>query len=244
MRPDNPIILALDFDSLSDAEQMLSKVRPHIGMIKIGLELFIAYGKDTLALAQDYDIPVFLDLKLHDIPNTVGKTMSVLCKTLSPLSGKHFVSIHCFGGKEMCKQAILAAQSSNVIPTGVTLLTSLDSYDLGRFGFRDCRLGYKAVDLAAIGHSCLGINPPVGLESFVCAPQQLKMVRNYLGDDATIITPGIRLNEAESDDHKNVKSASFAMKNGATWLVIGRPITQASDPATAAEVFKTQAGIF
>jgi orotidine-5'-phosphate decarboxylase len=244
MKPANPIILALDFDKLRDAHQILHLVRPYIGMIKIGLELFTAYGQESLQLAKEFNIPIFLDLKLHDVPATVKKTVQVLCGMLAPYQGTHFVSIHTLGGREMCYQAWEAARGSNVELTGVTILTSLDEKDLAAFGFRDRRAGVKTTDLALLtapGNKQL-IGPDIGkLESFVCAPNQLKLMREYLGEKATLISPGIRIEGASVDDHKRSKSAGFALKNGATWLVIGRPITQSPDAQQAAQYFKEQA---
>src|SRR5277367_2785850 len=114
----NPIILALDYDNLADADAMLSKTRPHIGMIKIGLELFTSCGKESLSLARQYNIPVFLDLKLCDVPTTIKKTIGSLMGSMAPLPGNNFISIHCFGGGEMCKAAMEVTQGSNVKPVG------------------------------------------------------------------------------------------------------------------------------
>lgn len=239
MKPINPIILALDFDKLRDAYQTVQLVRPWIGMIKIGLELFTACGRESLTLAKDFNIPVFLDLKLHDVPSTVKKTVQVVCEMLAPYQGPHFLSVHTFGGREMCHQAWEAARGSNVEIAGITILTSLDEDDLGSFGFRDRRVGVKTTDLALLGASCGGNVD--GLHSFVCAPNQLKLMRQYLGDEVALISPGIRIDGAPTDDHKRTKSVGFALRNGATWLVIGKPITQSPDPQQVAQYFKEQA---
>jgi orotidine-5'-phosphate decarboxylase len=233
----NPIILALDFNSVSTAQQMLSRIRPYIGMIKIGLELFTAHGKEALALGQEFHIPIFLDLKLHDIPHTVHRTISVLCEMLAPISGQHFVSIHTFGGIEMCKEAYLTSQNSNVEIVGITLLSSLDTSDLESFGFSDRRVGPKTIELAGLSLNLR--EDDMGLRTFVCAPPQLKLMRQYFGKELTLISPGIRADNS-TDDHKRSASAAFALKNGADWLVIGRPITQAPDPIEAAQYYQNQ----
>lgn len=243
MKPANPIILALDFDKLRDAYQTVHLVRPWIGMIKIGLELFTACGKESLQLAKEFQIPIFLDLKLHDVPSTVKKTTQVICEALAPYPGPHFLSVHTLGGQEMCYQAWDAAFTSNVEIAGITVLTSLDEKDLHSFGFRDRRVGVKTTDLAFLGSTCSEehAGTGMGLTTFVCAPNQLKLMRQHLGEEITLISPGIRVEGAPTDDHKRSKPVSFALKNGATWLVIGKPITQSPDPQQAAQYFKEQA---
>ena len=233
---DNPIILALDFADLKKARDILTLVRPHVGMIKIGLELFTAHGKDCITLSQEFDIPVFLDLKLHDVPTTVAKTVEVICThfTRTNLQDPHFLSVHCFGGKEMCKAALDVANGSNVKIAGVTILTSLTERDLGSFGFRDTRIGSRTVDIAELGKEA-------GIDTFISAPNQLPLMRKYLGDQVSIITPGIRSDADEQHDHKRTKTPGFAMKNGANWIVVGRPITQADDLLAMAQYFKHQA---
>lgn len=234
---DNPIILALDFADLRKARDLLTLVRPHIGMIKIGLELFTAHGKASLTLSQEFDIPVFLDLKLHDVPTTVSKTVEVICTQFaggSRLQDPHFLSVHCFGGKDMCKAALEVANGSNVKIAGVTILTSLTERDLGSFGFRDARAGKRTINVAEVGKEA-------GLDTFISAPNQLQLMRKYLGDQVSIITPGIRSDSDDQHDHKRTKSPGFAVKNGANWIVVGRPITQSDDPLAMAQYFKHQA---
>ena len=229
MKPANPIILALDYDNLPQARQMVSLVRPYVGMLKIGLELFTACGKQSLELSRDYNIPLFLDFKLHDVPVTVNKTVQVLCHQLAPYHGMHFMSVHTLGGEEMCHQAWEATHGSNVEIVGITVLTSLGEKELGSFGFRDSRVGVRTTRLAKLGSKCneeyIG-NGSGGLTHFVCPPAQLKLVREHLGNDLALISPGIRLPEAEVDDHQRPATIGYALKSGATWVVIGRPITR------------------
>jgi orotidine-5'-phosphate decarboxylase len=260
MRTYNPIIVALDFNNLSEADAVLSKVRPHIGMIKVGLELYTSVGRESLSLARQYNLPVFLDLKLCDTPSTVKKTMDGLCGDLFTIPGNHFISIHCFGGREMCKAALEVTRGTNVKPAGVTLLTSFDGSDLGSLGFTNRSVGIKTVGMARLGMGCVdqGVpahpgypptrwNPgspptpgrdPIGLDTFICAPAQLALMRKHYKDKPTLISPGIRMEGMDVHDHKNAKPASFALRSGADWLVIGRPITQASDPASIARHFE------
>lgn len=233
----NPIALALDFDTLEKADEMLSKVRDHIGMIKIGPELFHAYGREALELGPKYHVPIFLDLKLHDIPNTVAKTLDVLLSRYSEQYKIKFITVHAFGGNEMIKAAIGTAKGSDTEIAVVTLLTSIDSRDLGSFGFRDCREGIKTVDLALTAFKA-------GARSFVAAPTQIHLMRKHLdkpGQKVTLITPGIRATDSLPDDQKRTKPISFAIRNGSDWVVVGRPITQATDPDLAAKTLLAQA---
>ena len=252
MNIDNPIVLALDYAELEEARKILSLVRPNIGMIKIGLELFTAYGREALELSRDFSVPVFLDLKLNDVPTTVAKTTEVVCSHLSRYPGQHYLSIHTNGGREMCEASYKVASGSNVMITGVTVLTSLTDSDFGDIGFRDCRPNIRTVDLAYLGADCLnekivydtssGTRKRVisGLQSLVCAPTQLNLLRQHLGEDIVLIAPGIRADSEEVHDHARSKPASFAIRNGASWIVIGRPITKATDPVAASDWFKSQ----
>lgn len=245
---------------MSEADTMLYKVRPHIGMMKVGLELYTSVGRESLSLSRQYNLPVFLDLKLCDTPTTVRKTMEGLMSSLATLPGNHFVSVHCFGGQGMLRAALEVTKGSNVKPVGITVLTSFDGNDLYDLGFSNRSVGIKAVGMTKMGMGCIdrGTNsypaspatrwgpgtpavvgrPPVGLDTFVCAPAQCALLRKHFKDTITLISPGIRLDDMEPHDHKNAKPASFALRTGANWLVVGRPITQAPDPVMMAQHFE------
>lgn len=249
MKSDNPIILALDYSDINGARKLLSQVRPNIGMIKIGLELFTAFGKEALELSNQFNVPVFLDLKLHDVPTTVSKTVSVVCQLLSQCPGNHFLSIHCFGGGMMCENALKAASGSNVTIAGVTALTSLDDDDFSEMGFRIRAVGKRAVALAKLGADCSNSSYQydksnkrifTGLKHFICAPDRLKLMLSHIGE-MNFICPGIRAEGEETHDHVKTKSIGFALRSGATWVVVGRPITQAVDPVLASVYFRSQA---
>jgi orotidine-5'-phosphate decarboxylase len=248
----NPIILALDYDNVSAAQDILSQVRSSIGMIKIGLEMFTACGPSVLELSDQFGIPIFLDLKLHDVPTTVKKTTEVVCSLLSKYSGEHFLSVHCFGGGEMCNAALQASQGSNVKVAGVSTLTSMADSNFRRLGFKDGRAGIRTIEAAWVGFDCANKYPVYvdrkrvaqGMTTFICAPNQLPLMRQHFGDSLVLITPGIRSESEETHDHARSKPASFALKNGSNWLVIGRPITQAMNPALAAQQFKEQVDRF
>lgn len=249
MKPDNPVILALDYNDLQEARQVVSRVRPHIGMIKIGLELFTAYGREALEMSSEFTIPVFLDLKLYDVPTTVAKTVSVACSLLSKHPGEHFLSVHCLGGKDMCRVAVEASMGSNVTVAGVTVLTSLSERDFSRLGYTDRRPGIRTVDAAEIGYDCLNKEAQYdaqhkriysGMKHFICAPNQIPLMKSHY-EDSVLITPGIRADGDKTDDHARTKPAGFALKSGASWIVVGRPITKATDPRDAAVWFEQQA---
>lgn len=235
----NPIILALDYSNLDDADMMLDKVSKHIGMIKVGLELFTAHGWECLKLAEKYSKPIFLDLKLFDIPTTVAKTVRVACQRLADVDGPHFLSVHTMGTKEMCKAALEASTYSNVKITGITLLTSFSWQDLSQLGYSDTRVNIQTSHFARLGRSCTSKDwkSTEGLTHFVCGPSHVPLLRKHLGNEVTIITPGIRPPDTAVNDHKNSATIPQALKNGANWLVIGRPITQDADPAFIAEQF-------
>jgi orotidine-5'-phosphate decarboxylase len=249
MKPDNPIILALDYSDLNEAAQMLGKVRPHIGMVKIGLELFTANGRNAIDMAGSFNIPIFLDIKLNDVPTTVAKTTDVVCSLLGSIAGEHLLSVHCNGGATMCREAMKAAHGSNVTIAGVTVLTSLEYNDFRDMGFGNKQPGDRTVVSADIGYDCLnedvvynttGARVYNGLRHFICAPNQIPLMKKYF-EDAHLITPGIRSSSEEANDHQRTKPIGFALSNGATWVVIGRPITKASDPVIAAQYFEQQA---
>jgi orotidine-5'-phosphate decarboxylase len=238
----NPIILALDYSNLSEASKMLDLVGSHLGMIKIGLELFTAHGFQSLELSKKYNLPVFLDLKLYDIPTTVEKTIKLICQQLSRYSGKHFLSVHCLGGKKMLQAAKLATQGSNVEIVGITLLTSLSQMEIHQFGFKRSSKNLKTIDLAEVAYTC--DHPDhlnEGITTFVCDPNHVALMRKHY-PNSVLITPGIRI-ETEDDDHVRSMTPTKALKNGSNWLVIGRPITQAINPLQEVLDIKSQIGI-
>lgn len=235
----NPIILALDYSDLDDARHILNLVRPNIGMIKIGLELFIACGKEALTLSKEFNVPVFLDLKLHDVPTTVGKTTGVVCEMLSLYRGDHFLSVHCSGGGTMTASAVMAAKSSNVRIAGITVLTSLTQNDAKSI-YDTRQISIHSAWLAELSNQ----NVSNYLDHFVCAPASLKVMRKRVKNNPILITPGIRSSNDLLHDHRNPQTINYALKEGANWVVIGRPITQAPDPVEAAKYFKQQADKF
>jgi orotidine-5'-phosphate decarboxylase len=227
----NPIILALDYSSIPAASNLLAKVSPHIGAIKIGMELFLSEGERSLGVANG--LPIFLDLKLCDIPTTVAKTVKSLCDKLIYQGGNHFLSVHTYGGQEMVEAAIEAAKGSNVEIVGITALTSFHDYHMFQLGIVD-RVENFALNLARVSKQ---------LKTFVCPPDQLGAIRWVVGKNAKLISPGIRFEVGAKDDHKAANTPEFALSNGADYLVVGRPITQAEDPVAAAKMLCERIGI-
>ena len=219
------IFVALDVADHNQAVQLAQQVAPYVGGFKVGLELFTACGPQ---IVENLDAQrVFLDLKLHDIPNTVAGA----CRVLARL-GAAFFDVHCLGGLEMMRAGVEAAQSENADAKviGITILTSHDAQSLARLGLSDApRDAVKRLALLA---------REAGLHGVVCSPHETALVREECGADFLIVTPGVRPASGEVGDQKRVATPQQAMENGADFLVIGRPITQAADPARAArEIF-------
>lgn len=235
----NPITLALDFSNIDEARYVLRRTKDYLGMIKIGLELWTAYGPQSLELGKEFDLPIFLDLKLHDIPNTVERTVDVIANKYASYNVR-FVSVHGLGCVEMLKSAVRATKGTGTEIAAVTFLTSMDWEDLRWLGYRDTRINIQTADLAVNAWN------DAEIKTFICSAQNCKLLRKRLdgdGDRVTLITPGIRLNENE-DDQKRTTGVEEAIKSGSDYLVIGRPITKSDDPETTARIFKDMATKF
>ncbi len=217
------LIFALDFPALDEAVEAARGVAGEIGVVKVGLELFARHGPEAVACGHAARAPVFLDLKLHDIPATVGRAVANL-RGLEH-AGVRFVTVHASGGTAMLKSAVEAAAGSLRV-VAVTVLTSLDATDLAALGCD--RTPVEQVErLAALAFEA-------GVRDFVCSPVEAPRVRAALGAEACIITPGVRPVGAEHQDQKRVTSPAAAIAGGADMLVVGRPIRDAADPALAA----------
>jgi orotidine-5'-phosphate decarboxylase len=219
----NPIYVALDTPSLDQASALARTLRPHVGGLKVGLEFVSANGPDGVRAMVKTGVPVFLDVKLHDIPNTVVGAM----KALAPL-GASIVNVHASGGAAMMKAAVEAAASVSPRPKviAVTVLTSLEAADLSAMGIA----GTPLEQVARLAKLAKG----AGIDGVVCSPQEIAAVRAACGRDFLIVTPGVRPAGGALGDQKRVMTPQEALKAGADLLVIGRPITGAPDPAEAA----------
>jgi len=214
------LILALDVPDLDAARALLDRLAGQVGLVKVGLELFTACGPEAVRVVKACGYEVFLDLKLHDIPNTVaGAVRSAMALDVAMLT------LHAAGGREMIAKAREAAGDRTML-LGVTLLTSLGAEDLGPGAMIDdpSEVVRRRAVLAATS-GCGGI---------VCSPQEVAMVRAAVGPATRIITPGIRPAGAEMADQKRAATPGSAIADGSDYLVIGRPISGAPDPAAAA----------
>jgi orotidine-5'-phosphate decarboxylase len=213
----SPIFIALDTTDVEKAKRIAGQVRNHVGGIKLGLEFFCANGPDGVQAMADLDLPLFLDLKLHDIPNTVAKAVHAL-RPLEPA----VLTVHAAGGRAMMEDAKAAAPSGTKV-VAVTVLTSLDEEDLGALGMQ--------ADAKAQVERLTTLAREAGLDGVVCSGHEVAAAKE-LWPEGFFVVPGVRL-ETEPHvlgDQKRVVSPREALDNGASILVVGRPITQARDP--------------
>ncbi|MGH3249363.1 MAG: orotidine-5'-phosphate decarboxylase [Trebonia sp.] len=218
-----PVAVALDAPDIDVAAHWATLVTPHVSTVKIGIELYLRYGPAVVATVRGGSgVQVFLDLKLHDIPNTVAGAARAVSK-LHP----EILTVHAAGGADMIKAAVEAAPDT--IVAGVTLLTSMGGKDLVELGI-DGSVSDAVRRMAALAVSA-------GARGLVCSPQEVATVRAEVGPGILLITPGIRPAGATSDDQARVATPEEALRAGADLLVIGRPITRSPDPgATAAAI--------
>lgn len=225
----NPIIVALDVPDAAQAVSLARSVAPHVGAFKVGKELFVAAGPDIVRELRATGARVFLDLKFHDIPNTVAKAVAAATRL-----DVQMLTIHCSGGSAMMRAAEQAAQDTArhlnrpaPLVLGVTVLTSMDSAALSELGGEP--------DPAAQVRRLALLASSAGLRGLVCSPLELTTLRSLVPSGLQLVTPGIRTTHDAADDQKRTLSAPEAIKAGASWLVIGRPIYAAPDPAAAAQ---------
>ncbi len=216
----NPVYLALDLPRLESAQALARKVAGHIGGIKLGLEFFCAHGHHGVLEMHKVGLPIFLDLKLHDIPNTVASAMQAI-HLLEP----SIVTIHAAGGRAMMEDA-KAAAGENCKVVAVTVLTSLDDDDLAAIGV-DSRAHDQALRLADLAHQA-------GLDGIVCSGHEVAAIRRQW-KDGYFVVPGLRPDSGKPNgDQKRTVTPREARDAGASVLVIGRPISRAEDPLAAA----------
>ncbi|SDL70354.1 orotidine-5'-phosphate decarboxylase [Nonomuraea maritima] len=215
-----PIAVALDAPDLETAAQWAALVTPHVTTVKVGLELYLRYGPDVIASVRGASgVQVFLDLKLHDIPNTVAGAARAVAR-LRP----SILTVHAGGGTAMIRAAVESAPHTKI--AAVTILTSLSEADLGRIGIAGPAA--DAVRRLAV------LSVEAGATALVCSPNEVAAVRAEVGEDITLITPGVRPLGADTQDQIRVATPEQALADGADLLVIGRPITGAPDPGAAA----------
>ena len=227
---ENKIIVALDFDSSSRALNFVDNLDPKLCRLKIGKELFTAAGPNLVETMIKKEFDVFLDLKFHDIPNTVASAVQVAADL-----GVWMLNVHISGGSTMmqsAKDAILSHRDRKPILIGVTVLTSISSTELLEIGI-DNNLKDHVVKLAKLAYQS-------GLDGVVCSAEEAKLLRNSMPADFILVTPGIRREQDAAGDQKRVITPSQAIINGSDYLVVGRPITQASSPSAALAAFNSE----
>ncbi|HEX8256181.1 MAG TPA: orotidine-5'-phosphate decarboxylase [Allosphingosinicella sp.] len=215
----SPVYVAIDTPDLDRAKAIAARVRNHVGGLKLGLEFFAANGRHGIREMAELGLPIFLDLKLHDIPNTVGKAIQAL-RPLEPA----ILTVHGAGGRAMLEDAKAAAPLGTKV-VAVTVLTSLDTDDLAAIGIGG--------DPHAQVERLTGLAREAGLDGVVCSGNEVAAAKR-LWPDGFFVVPGVRPSNGNVGDQKRVMTPRAALDAGASILVVGRPITQAEDPDEAA----------
>jgi orotidine-5'-phosphate decarboxylase len=225
----NPIIAALDVPTAEQALKLARDIAPAVGAFKIGSELFTSAGPGIVQRIRETGASVFLDLKFHDIPNTVTKAVASATRL-----DVQMLTVHTSGGLEMMRAAEESAQQTALqsggnapVVLGVTVLTSMDSHTLGEVGC-SADVGKQVERLANLAVQA-------GLRGLVCSPLEIAALRQMLPRNVQLVTPGIRTGAEKGDDQKRTLSPRETLDAGANWLVIGRPIYAAQNPRAAAE---------
>ncbi|MCM8760604.1 MAG: orotidine-5'-phosphate decarboxylase [Candidatus Omnitrophica bacterium] len=228
MGPKNRLIVALDVDTQKKALDLCDKLKGEVVAVKIGSELFSSCGPSVVEAVIKNGVKVFLDLKFHDIPNTVSK--AVLSATRL---GVFMVNVHALGGYEMMKKAsesvMIEAQRMKIEKPkliAVTILTSMDEKALKKVGIDD-NINREVLRLAVLAKDA-------GLDGVVASPKETALIRQKLGKDFIIVTPGVRPTWTEAQDQKRIATPADAIRDGASFIVVGRPVIEAPDPAGAA----------
>jgi orotidine-5'-phosphate decarboxylase len=218
------LIVALDVPDASSAVQLVSRLEGACTWFKVGLELFVAAGPAVLEPILARGFSVFLDLKFHDIPNTVAGAVRSAARL-----GARMMTVHAFGGPAMLTAAREALEGIANPPQllAVTMLTSMDAGQMNAIGLESSPS--QQVELLAR----MGLE--AGMRGFVCSPQEVAAVRSLAGSEAVLVVPGIRPAGSDLGDQKRIATPAETLRLGASYLVVGRPITQAADPAAAAE---------
>ena len=224
MKPGDRLIVALDVKTLDEAVQMVKKLSPVVRIFKVGIGLFTLCGPDAVKAVHDNGSKVFLDLKFHDIPNTVAHAVRSAARL-----GVYMINIHTLGGTEMMMRAAEAVRESVSKPKllGVTVLTSMDQASIGEVGIEK-KIEEEVVTLARLGKDS-------GLDGVVASPNETALIRKNLGKDFIIVTPGIRPAGAEKGDQKRMMTPADAVRSGADYIVVGRPVIETKDPLEAAK---------
>lgn len=223
------LIVALDVDTTSEVYQLVQTLGPHVGMFKVGLQLFTSLGSKIIEKIHQSGGKVFVDLKLHDIPNTVAQASRVLTSY-----GVEMLNVHASGGLYMMEKAREAVEEEALAKglkrpklIAVTILTSMGETDLKEVGF-----GGSPQDAVV---KLAQLTQQAGLDGVVASPQETRLIRQACGDSFLTVTPGVRPLNSQAGDQKRITTPEAAIKAGSSYLVIGRPITAAPDPLMAVQ---------
>jgi orotidine-5'-phosphate decarboxylase len=219
-----PIAIALDLESFEEIERIARLVSPYARILKVGMQTYFRDGQKAIDLVRELDCELFLDLKLHDIPNTVKGA----CKSLAPIA-PDYLTVHAAGGKAMLEAAVEALPQTKI--TAVTALTSLTNEDIASWG---------QISIESFSSALAECASMTGVGAIVCSGFEVKKIRTIVGGSLQTIVPGIRQSDSASDDQKRTMTLTDAMLAGADVVVIGRPITHHRDPAIAAAAFSDE----
>ena len=221
LKPHDRIIVALDVSSADEARALVDRLSGRVGMFKIGSQLFTAAGPSLVREIVGRGEKVFLDLKYHDIPNTVANAVAEACQL-----GVSLMTVHALGGKAMMEAAVGALPAVGSRLVAVTILTSHDQDSLSAIGL-SAPVADTVVRLARLAQEA-------GTDGVVASPLEAEMIRGACGPDFLVVTPGIRPGGSKADDQARAATPAAAMRAGASYVVVGRPIAEAADPGAAA----------
>jgi orotidine-5'-phosphate decarboxylase len=222
MSPKDRLIVALDVAGKDKACRLVEELAPHVGMFKVGKELFTAEGPAMVRSIIEAGASVFLDLKFHDIPNTVAKAVGAASQL-----GAFFVTLHLSGGRAMLEAAASALPAEGTQLLGVTVLTSHTDASLQETG--------ASGTVSETVRRLVVLAQESGIDGVVCSPHEIALVRETAGDDLVIVTPGIRPKGSARGDQARVTTPLEALRLGSDYIVVGRPITEAASPKDAAQ---------
>jgi orotidine-5'-phosphate decarboxylase len=228
-RSEARVIVALDFPDQAKAMQLVERLDPALCRLKVGKEMFTRYGPPFVEALRKQGFEIFLDLKFHDIPNTVAAA----CDAAADL-GVWMMNLHASGGRRMMESARerLAQREQRPLLVAVTILTSLAAEDIAEIGYA----GEPAENVLRLAQ----LTRDAGLDGVVCSPREAVEIRRQIGNEFLLVTPGVRPKSAAADDQRRVMTPGEAISAGSSYLVVGRPITAADDPITALKTINAE----
>ena len=228
----SPVVIALDFKDKASTLSLVNQLQPDLCRLKVGKELFVRCGPDLVKELIDKGFDIFLDLKFHDIPNTVAAA----CQAAADL-GVWMVNVHASGGRKMMQAAreAIAGSSHQPLLIGVTVLTSLSREDIAEIGL-DIEPQQQVLRLAKLAKDS-------GLDGVVCSPLEAALLKQQVAEDFCLVTPGIRPAGSDTGDQQRIMTPAKALQAGSDYLVIGRPITASSDPLKSLQEIIAECGV-